>query len=65
MPHAIPQTCSAFDPHRTWYTLISRNWKGMAIISCDIIIITNLKKYFQQKEIEIQMLNVCGDEYAE
>ena len=23
------------------------------------------KKYFQQKEIEIQMLNVCGDEYAE
>ena len=51
MPHAIPQTCSAFYPHRTWYTLISRNWKGMA--------------NFQQKEIEIQMLNVCGDEYAE
>ena len=43
MPHAIPQTCSAFYPHRTWYTLISRNWKELATVSCNIIIITILK----------------------
>ena len=43
MPHAIPQTRSAFYPHRTWYTLISRNWKELATVSCNIIIITILK----------------------
>ena len=63
MPYAIPQTCSAFYPHRTWYTLISRNWKELATMSYNIIIITILK-YLQQK-IEIQMLNVRDDVYAE
>ena len=63
MPHAIPQTRSTFYPHRTWYTLISRNWKELATMSYNIIIITILK-YLQQK-IEIQMLNVRDDVYAE
>ena len=64
MPHAIPQTRSAFYPHRIWYTLISRNWKELATMSCNIIIITILK-IFPTKKIEIQMLNVRGDVYAE
>ena len=54
MPHVIPQTHSAFYPHRTWYTLISRNWKELA----------NLKN-ISNKKIEIQMLNVRGDVYVE
>ena len=52
------------NPHRTWYTLISRNWKELATMSCNIIIITILK-IFPTKKIEIQMLNVRGDVYAE
>ena len=63
MPHAIPQTRSAFYPHRIWYTLISRNWKELATMLYNITIITILK-YLQQK-IEIQMLNVRGDVYPE
>ena len=55
MPHAILQTRSTFYPHRTWYTLITRNWKELATMLYNITIITILK-YLQQK-IEIQMLN--------
>ena len=64
MPHAIPQTHSSFYPHRTWYTLISRSWKELATMSCNIIIIKILK-IFPTKKIGIQMLNVRGDVYAE
>ena len=42
MPHAIPQTHSAIYPRLAWYTLLSRNWKELATMSCNI-------KYFQQK----------------
>ena len=61
MPHAIRP---AFYPHSTWYALISRNWKELATMSCNIILITILK-IFPTKYIEIQMLNVRGDVYAE
>ena len=64
MPHAFPQTHSAFYPHCTWYTLISRNWKELATMSCNIIII-KIFKIFPTKKIGIQMLNVRGDVYAE
>ena len=40
--------------HRTWYTLLGRNWKELA----------NLKN-ISNKKIEIQMLNVRGDVYVE
>ena len=49
MPHAIPQTRSAFYPHRIWYTLISRNWKELATMSCNNIIITILKIFPTKK----------------
>ena len=55
MPHAIPQTRSAFYPHRTWYTLISRNWKELATMSCNIIIITILK-IFPTKKLKSKCL---------
>ena len=64
MPYAILQTHSAFYPHCTWYTLISRNWKELATMSCNVIIITILK-VFPTKKLKIQMLNVCGVVYAE
>ena len=55
MPHAIAQTRSAFYPHRTWYTLISRNWKELATMSCNIIIITILK-IFPTKKLKSKCL---------
>ena len=66
MPHAIPQTRSAFYPHRTWYTLISRNWKELATVSCNIIIITILKifpikKLKSKSTVNLKKENISAD----
>ena len=51
MPLGIPQIHSAFYPNHTWYTLISRNWKELATMSCNIIIIT-IFKIFRTKKLK-------------
>ena len=58
MPHAISQTHSAFYPHRTWYTLISRNWKELATMSCNIIMITILE-IFPTKKLKSMYVVMC------